>query len=102
MGKVSWSVPALHDLERIYRFYAEVAPAFAESLITTYFDKTEILAEFPKLGSVVPEYGQERIRQLVDNRYKIIYTIDDTTGNIHIARVLSNKQLNQPGALFTD
>lgn len=102
MGKVTWSAPALDDLERIYRFYAEVAPAFAESLINTYFDKTQILAEFPRMGSIVPEYDMENIRQLIDNRYRIIYTIAEATGDIAVVGVLSNRQLHQPGSLLTD
>lgn len=37
------------------------------------------LTTMPRVGRVVPEIGQERIREVLEGKYRIVYRIDDDT-----------------------
>lgn len=45
----------------------------------------ERLAVFPRMGRVVPEYGDERIREVGYQNYRIIYRLRD--GTIEVAAI---------------
>ena len=51
------------------------SPKYAGYLVDTIFQKAEILENFPKLGRVVPETNMESIRELIVNKYRLIYSI---------------------------
>ncbi len=90
MADVVWRPQALRDLEAIESYYREVAPDFADLFVDGTFASTDRLATFPRLGRVVPEIGDDAIRELVYRQFRIIYVVADEAAEIltvfHTAR----------------
>jgi plasmid stabilization system protein ParE len=63
------------------------------------FDRTEILADQPFLGSIVPEFGDESLRELFEHPYRIIYRVlpaqVDVLAVVHSARQLPRSLANR-------
>lgn len=75
MAEVVWRPQALRDLEAIEAYYEDVAPDFAPLFVAGAFEATARLADFPNAGRVVPEIGDESIRELIYRQYRIIYVV---------------------------
>jgi|SRR4051812_22820468 toxin ParE1/3/4 len=85
--KIIWSELARADLESIVLFIAQDKPSVAESFGYLLISKVEILAQFPRLGRVVPEENDETIREIVFRPYRIIYKLLIEKQVIGIARI---------------
>ncbi|HLT46671.1 MAG TPA: type II toxin-antitoxin system RelE/ParE family toxin [Rubricoccaceae bacterium] len=85
MAEVVWRPQALRDLDAIEAYYEEVAPDFAPLFVAGAFEATERLADFPRAGRVVPEIGDEAIRELIYRQYRIIYVVDE--GSVEVLTV---------------
>ena len=48
--KVRWTAPALRDLEYVGDHIAKDNSSAASRIVTSIFDQTDVLAEFPHLG----------------------------------------------------
>jgi plasmid stabilization system protein ParE len=88
---VVWSPRAIDDVEAIAAFIAEDSEAYAASVVRTILDKARMLSEFAYLGRIVPEFGEDTMREVFAYNYRIIYQIegDDVT----IAAVIHGKRL---------
>ena len=75
MAQVTWTDQALNDLDAICRFIARDAPRYAELFAARVFQATDTLAQFPRLGRVVPEIGREDIPEVIVQSYRIIYRV---------------------------
>ena len=64
MRQVHWSESALDDLSDIVDFIAKDSPAYAERLAAKLVEAPRRLAQFPRIGSIVPELQQDMIREL--------------------------------------
>ncbi|MDB6124864.1 MAG: type toxin-antitoxin system RelE/ParE family toxin [Pedosphaera sp.] len=49
--------------------------------------KVDQLANFPYLGRVVPELGQETIREIIVRPYRVVYEVADLQQTIAVVRV---------------
>ena len=77
---------AYSDLEAIKEHYEEegvshVGKAFLKAII----DHVQTLAENPNIGRVVPEFEEERIRELIHSPFRIVYLREHDS--IHVIRV---------------
>lgn len=79
MAEVIWKDTALDDLKDILGFVAKQSAAYAETLRASLMEATRPLHSSPRMGRVVPEFGEPHIRELVVRRYRIIYVIRDDT-----------------------
>ncbi|MEO1074924.1 MAG: type II toxin-antitoxin system RelE/ParE family toxin [Bacteroidota bacterium] len=75
MAEVIWRPQALRDLEAIEAYYEEVAPDFAPLFVAGAFETAARLRDFPRAGRIVPEIGDEAIRELLYRQYRIIYIV---------------------------
>jgi toxin ParE1/3/4 len=75
MGQVHWTESALDDLRDVTEFVAKDSPAYAERLATKLVEAPRRLASFPWSGSIVPEFQQDAIREILVRPYRIIYQI---------------------------
>lgn len=95
---VFWTRNAKQELQAIHDYIAQNSPRYAQGVIDRITRKTELLARFPHLGTEVPEYGVESIRELLEYPYRIIYRIRqdrvDVLSIVHGARLLPP---NPPG-----
>ncbi len=72
---VIWSAPAKADLRSIHDFIAADSRHYARKVVQDLIDKTDILDRLPRVGRVVPELGDDNIRELLPFSYRVIYEI---------------------------
>ena len=73
MAELVWTPRAYADLEAIGDYHAQSAPGYAEVLVRKLMHATERLKTFPASGRVVPEMGDEDLREIIHRNYRIIY-----------------------------
>ncbi|MHB8209343.1 type II toxin-antitoxin system RelE/ParE family toxin [Mucilaginibacter sp.] len=83
---------AYADLEDIENYISQDSPAIVRRFIMRIFDKIDQLYEYPHSGKPVPEFNDPTIKELLLNKYRIIYQLNENTVNvlrvIHGARLL--------------
>ena len=72
---VVWTKNAKHQLRAIHNYIAQNSPQYAQGVVDRITRKAALLEQFPKLGSEVPEYRDEFIRELLEYSYRIIYRL---------------------------
>ena len=75
--RISWTEPALRDAEEIRAFIGKDSDIYAIRVLEKIFETVENLNEHPRLGRVVPEFGNEDIREIFVFNYRIIYNIQN-------------------------
>ena len=93
MGKVVVVITetAYVDLENIENYIAQDSPAIARRFILRIFDRIDQLSEYPQSGKFVPEIHDQSIRELLLNKYRIIYQLNED--KINILRVVHGARL---------
>jgi len=89
--EVIWSENALDDLESIATYIEKDSLHYAKAVVGTFFEKTDILIDFPLLGRVVPEYNESSIRELFIYSYRLIYQVNSS--HISILTIIHGKKL---------
>ncbi len=74
--KVYWSTLAVDNLKSIARYIAKDNPTATRKVADKLKRKAESAGRFPKRGRVVPEIGQEMVRELLEGNYRIIYRMN--------------------------
>jgi toxin ParE1/3/4 len=74
--KVRWTRNAADDLADIVEFIVMDNPKAAATLAETIKKSARQLSNFPKRGRVVPEFGNEEIREIIVGNYRVIYRIE--------------------------
>ncbi len=72
---VRWSLPARKDLKQIYDYIAQDSQYYSKNVAQNLVEKTELLAEFSEMGRIVPEIGEDSVRELFVYSYRLIYEI---------------------------
>ena len=95
MAEVIWTDNAIADLNDIGEYIAKESIRYAELTITKLFAAPDILEEYPRKGSIVPQFMDETIRQLMVGSYRIVYQlVGENRINIltvhHGKRLISN------------
>jgi toxin ParE1/3/4 len=89
---VKWSVQAWSDLADVADHIAKDSRYYAGSFIREVREAARSLKLFPERGSVVPEWGDDNIREIFVRRYRLIYQVGKKEvlilGFIHGARDL--------------
>jgi addiction module RelE/StbE family toxin len=83
---------AYADLEDIENYISQDSPAIARNFINRIFDKIDYLYQYPSFGKPVPEISDKSIRELLLNKYRIIYQVVDER-NISIIRIVHGSRL---------
>ena len=86
MVQVIWTQPALEDLESIHEYLARDAARYAEEMVRKLLKTPGILTRFPQIGRVVPEYGDESLREILAGMYRVIYK--ESTDRVHVVAVV--------------
>jgi plasmid stabilization system protein ParE len=89
--QVVWSPEAIDDVYAIAAYIARDSPAFAAIVVDKILETTNRLSQFPFSGRVVPEFGDENIREKIVYSYRVIYRIQNNT--ITVATVVHGKRL---------
>jgi|SRR5688572_3629156 plasmid stabilization system protein ParE len=89
--RVNWSPRAIDDVDSIAAYIAQDSEAYASAVVRKIFVMARTLSESPKRGRVVPEFGDEAIREIFVYSYRIIYRI--SVDDITIGTVIHGKRL---------
>lgn len=84
--KIIVAPSAESDLCDIVTYIARHNPDAAVRLGNALITRTEVLAEFPELGRVVPEFARPQLRELIYRSYRIIYRIHPGQEYVEIVR----------------
>lgn len=88
---VVWSPEAVEDLESIAEYIARDSEVYARAVVTKILNVSRRIGDFPHVGRVVPEMGDENIRERFVYSYRLIYRVENT--RVLIVAVLHGKRL---------
>ena len=92
--EVKWSPEATEDLELIAEYIARDSEFYARAVVTEILSVSRNIRKFPLIGRVVPEIGDEHIRERFIYSYRLVYRIEHerilVVAVIHGKRLLEN------------
>ena len=71
--KVVWTGPGWEDLESAAKYIARDSEFYAATLVQEANEAAMSLTDFGERGQVVPEFGDESIRELLVKPYRLVY-----------------------------
>ena len=89
--RVDWSPEAVEDIESIAQYVSRDSEFYARAVVTTIVNLGRELCRFPLMGRVVPELGDDNIRERFVYSYRVIYRIEKR--RVLIVAVLHGKRL---------
>jgi plasmid stabilization system protein ParE len=94
--KVVWTEAAIGRLVAVYDYISQDSPFYAQRMVDRLTRRSEQIGNFPMSGRMVPEFGAEDIREVIEKPYRIISRIK--SDQIDILTVVHGAQ-RLPGAL---
>ena len=92
--RLIWSPRAASHLESICDYIAEDSGVYARIFAQKVLDIIRSIPDFPEIGRVVPEYGDQKLRERLYRNYRIVYRLNADSIEIvaicHGARLLTN------------
>jgi len=89
--KVAWSPEAIEDLEAIAEYIERDSEFYAIAVVSKILDMARNIKNFPKIGRIVPDVGNENIRERFVYSYRLVYQIRGH--QILIVAVIHGKQM---------
>jgi toxin ParE1/3/4 len=72
---VYWTDTAINNLSNIHAFLSQTSPPYAQRTIDRITRRSQQIATFPNSGRIVPEFESDRIREIIEGKYRIIYIL---------------------------
>ena len=91
---VVWTLPAKNDLRQIYNSIAYDSKIYAKRVTQNIAAKPDILDGLPRIGKVVDEFKDDKIRELPVYTFRIIYEVN--AADVFILAVVHKRQDLQP------
>lgn len=91
---VSWSPAALDDVDAIAEYVHRDSPAYASAVVSKILEAARNLAIFPSAGRIVPELGDNTIREHFVYSYRLIYRIEGN--DVLVVAVAHGRRLLEP------
>jgi len=95
--KIEWTEPAISDLQHIRDYIAKDSKYYAASFVSRIIGRIDMLPEFPEMGRIVTEQNDKNIRELIYQKYRIVYRVEKERililAIIHGSRDLSEMQV---------
>ena len=89
---ISFSKSAIDDLKAIKEYYSEQGvPQVGQDFVATIVEQIETLNVHPDIGRVVPEFNDEKIRELIHSPFRVVYLRESKS--IKIVRVWRSERL---------
>ena len=79
------------NLEAIAQYISADSRAYAATIVKTILNTTRNLFRFAFAGRIVPELGDENIREWFAYSYRVIYRIDDQV--VTVAAIVHGRRL---------
>jgi toxin ParE1/3/4 len=71
--RVTWAPQAIQDVEAIRAHIARDSAHYADLAVERIVAAVERLNDNPRSGRVVPELGDESLREVIHGNYRIVY-----------------------------
>ncbi len=88
--EVVWSPAALEDVESLAEYIARDSEFYAGAVVDKILDTAARLKDFPLAGRMVPELGDENLRERFVYSYRLIYRLEPNA--ITILAVIHGKR----------
>lgn len=75
MTRIVWAPQAVEDVEAIRAYVARDSPHYAQLVIDRIVAAVAPLEGSPRSGWVVPEVGDESLREVIHGNYRIVYRL---------------------------
>lgn len=93
-GGVNWSPEAIDDVESIASYIARDSVFYAKAVVKKIFSASQRLDMFPESGRIVPEIGDDKIREIFVYSYRVMYRIEEN--QVLVVAVIHGKRLLEP------
>lgn len=98
---IEWTANAIKQLNGIHDYIAKDSEFFAKRMVDRLTSRSVQIHDHPHSGEVVPEFGDETIREVIEGPCRVIYRVDADTlyvlSVIHGARMLTPESLQNRG-----
>ena len=74
--RIEWTEPAISDLQHIRDYIAKDSEHYAARSVSKIIGRIDTLPDFPEMGRVVTEADDKNIRELLYQKYRIMYRIE--------------------------
>ena len=92
MTRVVWTRQAVEDVEAIRGYVARDSERYAGLLAERLVAAVDRLRLFPESGRIVPEVGDDSLREVIHGNYRLVYRLQAKSVEIvavyHAARLL--------------
>ena len=92
--RLVWSPEAIEDIQSIAFYIERDSLWYAKAVASQIVETTETIPNYPELGRVVPEIGDNAIRERFVYSYRIIYRVEPD--RVLVAAVIHGSRLLQP------
>lgn len=100
MAEIRWTLTAAEDVRLLEDWIARDSLLNAVDFTDRLVGSVDKLVHAPLLGRVVPEFAQERLRELIFRGYRIVYSVEGSVVTIlrvvHGARDLRRMATREP------
>lgn len=95
MTRIVWAPQAIQDVEAVRAHIARDSTHYADLVVEGIVAAVERLADHPRSGRVVPELGDESIREISYGHYRLVYRLRRSL--VEIATVFHGARILRPG-----
>ncbi len=92
--KVAWSPEAIEDVESIADYIGRDSEFYARAVATKIIEMGRSIESFPWAGRIVPELGDDKVRERLVYSYRVIYQVQErmilVVAVIHGRRLIEN------------
>ncbi len=85
--QIIWSPSARWDLVDLKDYISWDRPEAARRFVSLLFEEVEHLADFPSAGRIVPEFADDRIREVIRRPCRIVYRVNLSAATIEVVLV---------------
>ena len=75
MKAIVWSLQAQDDLAAIHSYIARDSEHFAQLTVERIVTAPDRLLRWPRSGRIVPEVGDESLREVLVGPYRVVYRL---------------------------
>jgi toxin ParE1/3/4 len=75
--QIVWDIKAEDDLRDIYNALLDISENYADAVVEAIFEGVDLIEKFPFLGRINPELNLPSIRELIIQKYRIVYFVSD-------------------------
>ncbi len=93
MVQIEWSEEAEEDLDDILSYFSKSSTQYANSFFERIHEAIENIKEFPQIGRKVPESKNPNDRELIIQKYRLIYRFLEKENKILIMMIIHGSRL---------